>query len=101
MATDQSQPLPITLPGTAAPVRMWLPEQEADAAALAQLRNIASLPWVHGVRVMPDMHLGIGATVGSVVIYGGASPARWASTRNFPALLADSAGMDAYVRDLQ
>ncbi|MGO1505054.1 MAG: RtcB family protein [Brachybacterium sp.] len=76
MSTPEHAPLPVTLPGTAAPVRMWLPEQEADAAALAQLRNIASLPWVHGVRVMPDMHLGIGATVGSVIAMRGAvSPA--------------------------
>src|SRR5699024_6999632 len=59
--------LPITLADTAAPVRMWLPREEADDAALAQLRNIASLPWVHGVRAMPDCHLGVGATVGSVI----------------------------------
>ena len=68
--------LPSTLPGTAAPVRMWLPEQETEPAALDQLRNIASLPWVHGVRVMPDCHLGKGATVGSVIAMRGAvSPA--------------------------
>lgn len=68
--------LPVTLADTDAPVKMWLPEPEADAAALAQLRNIASLPWVHGVRVMPDVHLGIGATVGSVIAMRGAvSPA--------------------------
>src|SRR5699024_5635039 len=58
--------LPVSLPDTEAPVRMCLPEAEADAAALKQLRTIASLPWVYGVRVMPDVHLGIGATVGSV-----------------------------------
>lgn len=74
-ATDGAQ-LPITLAGTAAPVRMWLPEEETDQAALKQLRNIASLPWVHGLRVMPDCHLGIGATVGSVIAMRGAvSPA--------------------------
>ena len=68
--------LPVGLPDTEAPVRMWLPEAEADAAALKQLRTIASLPWVHGVRVMPDVHLGIGATVGSVIAMRGAvSPA--------------------------
>ena len=31
------------------------------------LESIAELPWVHGVRVMPDVHLGKGATVGSVI----------------------------------
>src|SRR5690625_502306 len=68
--------LPVSLPDTDAPVRRCLPEAEADAAALKQLRTLASLPWVHGVRVMPDVHLGIGATVGSVIAMRGAvSPA--------------------------
>ena len=41
--------------------------------AHAQLRNIASLPFVGPwVAVMPDVHLGIGATVGSVVPTRGA-----------------------------
>jgi len=41
------------------------------------LRNIAALPWVFDhVAVMPDVHLGIGATVGSVIAMKGAvSPA--------------------------
>lgn len=46
---------------------MWAKPDEVDPAALHQLRNIASLPWVEGVRVMPDVHLGKGATVGSVI----------------------------------
>ena len=58
---------PTTLPGTQAEVKMWAHEHEIDSAALQQLRNIASLPWVVGVRVMPDVHLGKGATVGSVI----------------------------------
>src|SRR5699024_8064580 len=58
--TAERAQLPITLADTAAPVRMWLPREEADDAALAQLRKIASLPWVHGVRAMPDCHLGVG-----------------------------------------
>ncbi|MFC0673290.1 RtcB family protein [Brachybacterium hainanense] len=74
--TAASANLPTTLPGTAAPVRMWLPEQEVEPAALQQLRTIADLPWVHGLRVMPDCHLGKGATVGSVIAMRGAvSPA--------------------------
>ena len=76
MTPAERAQLPITLADTAAPVRMWLPQEEADDAALAQLRNIADLPWVHGVRAMPDCHLGIGATVGSVITMRGAvSPA--------------------------
>lgn len=56
-----------TLPGTPAPVLMWANEHDIEPAARDQLRRIADLPWVHGVRVMPDVHLGKGATVGSVI----------------------------------
>lgn len=59
--------LPVAVPGAKAPTRMWAPLHEVEPAALNQLRNIAALPWVHGVAVMPDVHLGKGATVGSVV----------------------------------
>ncbi|GIL25229.1 RtcB family protein [Actinocatenispora comari] len=55
------------LPGTAAPVRMWTDPSTVDNGALRQLRNIGALPWVHGIAVMPDVHLGKGATVGSVI----------------------------------
>jgi tRNA-splicing ligase RtcB len=55
------------LPGTQAPVLMWADPTTVEPAALTQLRNIASLPWTVGVRVMPDVHLGKGATVGSVI----------------------------------
>jgi len=58
---------PITLLGTKSPVQMWANEWEVESDALKQLRNISSMPWVHGVRVMPDVHVGKGATVGSVI----------------------------------
>ncbi|WP_062992770.1 RtcB family protein [Nocardia anaemiae] len=58
---------PVELRGTRAQTLMWADEHEIEQAALRQLRNIAQLPWVHGVRVMPDVHLGKGATVGSVI----------------------------------
>lgn len=58
---------PVELRGTRAPTLMWAHEHEVEAAALQQLRNIADLEWVYGVRVMPDVHLGKGATVGSVI----------------------------------
>jgi tRNA-splicing ligase RtcB len=59
------------------PIELWTPVEDVEPAALAQLRNIASLPWCfHHVAVMPDVHLGKGATVGSVVAMKGAvSPA--------------------------
>ena len=48
------------------PVKIWTPTVEGTA--LRQLQNIASLPIIHGhVAAMPDVHAGIGATVGSVI----------------------------------
>ena len=44
-----------------------------ESAAIDQLRNIASLPFIHKhVAAMPDTHLGKGATVGSVIATKGA-----------------------------
>jgi RNA-splicing ligase RtcB len=41
---------------------------EVEGAALRQLQNTAALPWVFKqVCTMPDVHYGIGATVGSVI----------------------------------
>lgn len=46
---------------------------DIDAQALRQLHNIASLPIVYPhVAAMPDVHAGIGATVGSVIPTRGA-----------------------------
>src|SRR5262249_15298214 len=53
------------LPGTRVPVRMWADPANVEPDALAQLRNVASLPWTRQVAVMPDVHYGKGATVGS------------------------------------
>jgi tRNA-splicing ligase RtcB len=48
------------------PVRVYTSEIEPEARA--QLVNISRLPIVHHhVAAMPDVHLGIGATVGSVI----------------------------------
>jgi len=46
---------------------MWADPADVEYAALDQLRNIAALPWTKMLRVMPDVHLGKGATVGSVI----------------------------------
>ncbi len=57
----------------AAPIKAWIRGVPAEAAALQQLRNVAQLPIVHGhVAAMPDVHWGIGATVGSVIPTRGA-----------------------------
>ena len=48
------------------PVKIWT--DDVDERSLDQLRNIASLPFIHHhVAAMPDVHLGIGATIGSVI----------------------------------
>jgi tRNA-splicing ligase RtcB len=55
------------LPGTRAPVKVWTDPWSIEPEAQRQLRNIGALPWVEGVAVMPDVHFGKGATVGSVI----------------------------------
>lgn len=55
------------LPATRAPVRVWTDPYSIELQAAQQLRNIGTLPWVQGVAVMPDVHFGKGATVGSVI----------------------------------
>ena len=53
------------------PVLAWTDDLEPEARR--QLENVASLPIVHGhVAAMPDVHMGIGATVGSVIPTKGA-----------------------------
>jgi tRNA-splicing ligase RtcB len=48
------------------PVKIWT--DEVDDRSREQLSNIASLPFIHHhVAAMPDVHLGIGATIGSVI----------------------------------
>jgi tRNA-splicing ligase RtcB len=46
---------------------------DIDHSAIQQLLNISNLPIVHPhVAAMPDVHAGIGATVGSVIPTRGA-----------------------------
>ena len=48
------------------PVKVWT--DEIDYNTQAQLSNVANLPFIHKhVAAMPDVHLGKGATVGSVI----------------------------------
>jgi len=50
------------------PIKAWTRGVGIEEAARKQLENVARLPIVfHHVAVMPDVHYGIGATVGSVV----------------------------------
>lgn len=63
---SEHQPYPVPLSG-AENTWMWAHEADIEEGAQRQLRNTANLPWTHGVRVMPDVHYGLGATVGSVI----------------------------------
>lgn len=59
------------------PIKLWTTSSRGDVPvedkALAQLRNVARLPFVfRHVAAMPDVHLGMGATVGSVIATRGA-----------------------------
>ena len=59
--------------GSATPIKGWVRGVPLEEQAHAQLRNIASIPFVGPwVAVMPDVHLGKGATVGSVIPTRGA-----------------------------
>jgi tRNA-splicing ligase RtcB len=55
------------------PVKAWVRGVPLEDAARRQLENVARLPFVGPwVAVMPDVHFGIGATVGSVIPTKGA-----------------------------
>lgn len=55
------------------PIKVWSPLDQVESGAIDQLTNTANLPCVfHHVAVMPDVHVGKGATVGSVVATKGA-----------------------------
>ena len=55
------------------PIKMWTRGVAVEDAAAQQLRNVASLPFVGPhVAAMPDVHWGMGATVGSVIPTSGA-----------------------------
>jgi tRNA-splicing ligase RtcB (3'-phosphate/5'-hydroxy nucleic acid ligase) len=59
--------------GSTKPIKGWVHGVPVEEKARQQLQNIAMLPFVGPwVAVMPDVHLGIGATVGSVVPTKGA-----------------------------
>jgi len=55
------------------PVKAWIRGVAMEDEARKQLENVAKLPFVHRwVAAMPDVHYGIGATVGSVIPTKGA-----------------------------
>ncbi|MFD5409787.1 RtcB family protein [Streptomyces nojiriensis] len=57
----------VEVPGAKIPIRMWTDPASVEDSAMQQLHNVATLPWIKGLAVMPDVHYGKGATVGSVI----------------------------------
>lgn len=56
-----------TITDGGSPIHIWT--DDVEPSAMAQLVNASKLPFLHphGVAVMPDVHAGIGSTVGSVI----------------------------------
>ena len=55
------------------PIKHWTKGVLLDDRAKEQLHNIAKLPFIHKhVAAMPDVHWGMGATIGSVIATKGA-----------------------------
>ena len=51
-----------------APIKAWTRGVPVEEEAKKQLFNISTLPFIYRwIAVMPDVHLGKGATVGSVI----------------------------------
>lgn len=58
---------------TGVPIKSWTRGVQVEDAAKKQLRNLAGLPFIHKhIAAMPDVHWGMGATVGSVIATKGA-----------------------------
>ena len=51
----------------------WLPPEQIEPGAMQQIVKIASMPFIYKhVAIMPDCHVGMGATVGSCIPTDGA-----------------------------
>jgi tRNA-splicing ligase RtcB len=67
-AAVSGEPTYEVLQSEGVPIKAWTRGVPVEAEAAAQLRNVARLPFIHRwVAAMPDVHWGIGATVGSVI----------------------------------
>ena len=63
----------VIAPESGVPVKMWTKGVPLEDAARKQLLNAAQLPFVFKwIAAMPDVHWGMGATIGSVIPTKGA-----------------------------
>ena len=59
--------------GSRVPIKAWVRGVQVEDMARQQLLNLASMPFIHKhIAAMPDVHWGMGATVGSVIATKGA-----------------------------
>lgn len=59
--------------GNGHPIKAWIHGVQLEDAARKQLLNLSGLPFIHRhIAAMPDVHWGMGATVGSVIATKGA-----------------------------
>src|ERR1700722_789380 len=63
----------LIVPENGAPIKTWTKGVPLEDEARKQLMNVAQLPFIFKwIAAMPDVHWGIGATVGSVIPTKGA-----------------------------
>jgi tRNA-splicing ligase RtcB len=64
-------PVKQIMAGGKVPVKIYT--DDVDPKAIGQMLNVAQLPFIHShIAAMPDVHVGIGATIGSVIPTKGA-----------------------------
>jgi len=72
------------------PVKMWTKGVPVESEARQQLANTAKMPFIYKhIAVMPDVHLGKGSTIGSVIPTLGAI---------IPAAVGVDIGCSSYMR---
>ena len=68
-----NQTYDVLMPKNGVPVKAWIRGVSVEEQAKNQLLAVAQMPFVYKwVAAMPDVHYGIGATVGSVIPTKGA-----------------------------
>jgi len=68
MTSPELRSYEIHQPEGGVPIKRWTRGVAVEDAALRQLENVARMPFIHRwVAAMPDVHWGMGATVGSVI----------------------------------
>ena len=73
MPVSESQASEVMQLAGGKPIKMWTEGVPVEAEAREQLRNTAGLPFIfRHLAVMPDVHLGKGSTIGSVIPTQGA-----------------------------